>query len=732
MTSANPQPSLEIIASAARDAQRRVMGMSLVGLAVQRQHDLLEYFVPLVKKAIADLCQQDDRRVQMSTEQIRDHIREQYCIVIPLVTVQTLLRRLEQTGVLRTFENGKFVEVSGDLRIEELDAQDRRARSINELIQAFQNYCKATDVSISDGEARVLIVQQFRNHAVDVAALLLSADESQAQASTTDVSPKLNREFADFFREIRTNNERLYGIARDLYLSSSLLAVVELRDNLASLPELKSKVRVFLDTNFLLRLLNWQTVYECAAAQELFDALTAGRASVCVYSFTIAELRRVLEWYGREALDLLDGPVRESLRESDLNGVVSAVHRRRLSRIDFERSVDNLEGAIGTMGLSVIQTAEPGRMNLESTEIESLVNGKRVSKFKSGKTDEILRQEAMHDVAAVHQVRRARGGEIGSFKEAQDWFLTCDRVLHRWNREAHRANGTIPEVIMDYSMTNLLWIANPQELASAGIDHFLSNVSVGTTYDTRTLHLFQKLVRNHAKETPGDLPVIEFAYRTLRSQEDREELLQAQSRIGTADLESVIREKIDKSLREAQATRLREEDERGKLAREVELLKSQSASTIKDYVTLKKASEEQSAEVAAELQSSKNELVSARQQLDREREARERTEADYKKALAERDKKERELRETRLTLRFRQVLIASISLTLLLSLFTWLSDYSGWFRLVALAPVAGYYVWYKSADTVPTDRTLRIFANAFNITVTLIHIWAVFIHATAP
>ncbi len=565
-----------------RNLEKLILGMSLVSTAVENKQDVLQYFVPLAMRAIADLCT-DPGTNQLTSEQIRDHISNTYSITIPLNTIETLLRKVARRYKFKVFERGKSIEVPGVAKTEESETLNTRLRRFNKLAESFTVFSKERGIIISENEAKEIFASLFRSNSIALAGFVLEPDINRDFDLKIDIPRALEKPIVEFLKSVRHKDEELFGVLRDIFLTSSLIAILESSQNIQEPPALKQKSRIYLDTNFLLRLLDWQTDYEKMAAQELFDVLKSHEAELYVFSFTLQELVGVLDRFGSEAFKVLDSSVSDKLQDTDLNGVASALRRRKMLRIDFLKALENIENDIRHLGIGVIETAKVSDLRLDKSEVDRLVEYKMQSPYKTGIAKEVIENEARYDIAAVTSVRKARKGRIYKFSDARIWFLTCDYRLVWSNRELHTPDRTIPEAIVDHSMTNLLWVASPQRIGAAGIDRFISHIALDTTFNRRFLLHMDSFIKRYVKENPKDLRYANDIYRSLQIDENRGEWLEVQHDPNIDHWDSVIEQKIREAIKEKKEKEELERKKYGALDSLYEDLKEATEKSIRRF-----------------------------------------------------------------------------------------------------------------------------------------------------
>jgi len=545
------------MAGEARDTDKLIIGMSLVSTAVEHQQDVLEYFVPLVMTATADLCRKENL-AHITAERLKEHIASAYSISIPLDTMATLVRRICKKCNFKVFEKGKSFQAYCNEIVSEIQDKNARIRKFNNLLTSFVAFAGQRGIIVTENQAKEIFVDLFQSHTIAKANFILDPDIECPAEFAVGIDKGLARPMLHFLIQARKSEPTHFETLRDIFLATSLIAFLECTQDINEPPSLHKKCRVYLDTNFVLRLLDWQTEYETFAAQELFGILKSYGADPYVFSFTLHEVLGALDRHGNDAFELLNRRIARDLGASDFGGITSAILRRRLTRIEFQKEMEATEETVRRAGIGVLEMAAPNKVELDQDEVERLVELKRESRYKRGVPEQQLEDEARHDIAAITLVRQARKERTYSLRQAKVWFLTCDYTLMKANREFHVDQRTLPESMMAPSMTNLLWLASPKKIAEVGVAQFISHLSAGLAFSEGFLRYLDTFIKKYVVENPGELAYVEDVYRSLQIEEKREELLALQEDADDDQLASGL----EKTIRDVVEERKKRDEEK--------------------------------------------------------------------------------------------------------------------------------------------------------------------------
>jgi|GEM_PF-2670551 len=104
-----------------------------------------------------------------------------------------------------------------------------------------------------------------------------------------------------------------------------------------------------------------------------------------------------------------------------------------------------------------------------------------------------------HDVAIIEKIREIRGNSFCELEKCPAIFLTSDNILTHANlKMGHEISGTIPEVILDRVLTDILWLRNPKQnvqlssLISAHSGKLLVNNQIWSKFYATIKELIEK------------------------------------------------------------------------------------------------------------------------------------------------------------------------------------------------------------------------------------------------
>ena len=554
------------------------------------------------------------------------------------------------------------------------------------------------------------------------AALLLYPDDAEAQRLYEDLED-LGFDFLEQ-RSPRVHHIRQFALsqfmrnpteAQRAFLSQNLSTgyfwtVLSIDPEGARLvQELAAGQRVYLDTNFIFRLLGIQGPHYIRPAEILLERTHSAGYETCVSPWTVEELKRRL----RASRDFLK---RFPVPPSDYAGLAAdasseddfvTLYWRRvrdepgLKVDDFLAYYSEVETHLAAIGIptrgegceAVVRRHQD--IHEEVVILERVMHGGRQRALKT------LQHDVMHRLL----IEKRRGDANRTFATAGAWFLTYDSVLPRYDNLARRGTSELPFCVSAASWFQVVEAFSPKsgDLTQALADLLASPyVRYRRTLSKESAHAIVARTHLHADGTP------ELAARVLMNTAALEQIEGASgtdeqvAKIDSALIEAAreVQEEAQRAKEQAEEARehaVRAEAEADRRAQEAERLKTEAIASeraLRDDAIR--------SEAARGTEALRNETARASEHA-RAQEARHRAELDAANQRAARH--EAIARRTRRRLRLGIGLVLGVALFLVLGLATGLD--TAWVYLLGFAVLLGTFAAFDQlanrSDPVPTS-----------------------------
>jgi predicted nucleic acid-binding protein len=371
-----------------------------------------------------------------------------------LIHAGQLNRGADGTIALSPAERGRLEAAAA----ESLEAERKAFDEWHEAVVQQWPFVTNEELAQLDRHLQSFLNSVVQQHGAE-AALLAYPDDPAAQALLEEVNPSSSelphddqRERTEwalsmFMREA-TDAQRLY-LAQTLNTAYFVTALTIDPAAARLITSITSGQRVYLDTNFLYRLLGVQGPRYVKASEAILRATQAAGYVCAVTPWTVSEYRLSLE-RSKKFLELYPVPPDDfAALAADVTSVedfVTSYWRQvRSTKMDvndyvaYHSEVEShlLERGIATLDEGVKAIDAQRERILDETSILGRV---LYGKYRHPQLVE-------HDVKHRLLIKRLRGDGNRTFANAGYWFLTHDRVLPRYDLQAERdAPGENPRL----------------------------------------------------------------------------------------------------------------------------------------------------------------------------------------------------------------------------------------------------------------------------------------------
>lgn len=399
------------------------------------KEDILDIFVPFV----LNIFTRSDKDYLTKLE-IQQELKEFFFLEIPGHTLGSIITRAKRKGFLIQDHGRLYLSESGGRAQEVITDKRDIERRNNYFIDKLYGYLINKGVKIVKKEAARKLMGVINSNLYSLVTYL--GEEPQKTNCNNNLDRLKGREILNFFKKIEQSDSTLFNILKDMIMGSIICAMVKKDQN-----QLKTKMKpgiIFLDTNVVFSLLGYHHPEISLPVQELIKLLEHHKYRLYVFSFTLEEISRVLTNY-KDNYKKYSSMIK-------VNSVYNRLKYLGKTPSQITEIIARLEENLLELGVSVYPFDTDGFL-IEDQNMSNL------KLYKRNSTDLSLK----HDLYAIEAVKRIRGRKVRRLEKAGAIFLTSDNKLTQYNFEKnhHKADSTINEVILDKLMTNLLWFKNP-------------------------------------------------------------------------------------------------------------------------------------------------------------------------------------------------------------------------------------------------------------------------------
>ncbi|TRX01379.1 hypothetical protein [Flavobacterium gawalongense] len=413
-----------------------------------------DIYIPIVKSALCRMNMEGIKSGQ-SIMEIKKNVDKVFSLDIPVSILRNLLVSIS-SEVEMDSENHFILHKDGAFQMNKFlfsdyeEELEEKEEEINEVVKIYEAYL--TSIGL-DPTLEPSIFEYIDLNRTNLSKFFAYKQDKELEIQYVHQ--------ANFINSIKSN-KKIYEILRRVYLGSIIAAYLEVE-----IGEVNNKTEILLDTNFILGLLDLNSVeatHTCSKISEICDRLGFTKS---ILPFTIEEIEMLIE---RKANQLENAFFQGYL---DPESIYNASKRRNLSKTQLLQIVKNIkEILVKEHKINIVGNDQKLR-NLAKFQYSDIYDF-----YKSIRGDHGF--SALHDTTAIVYVKEKRGGKPikGDLMKANCWFVTNTP----FKLAIPDSNGYLPEIIRAEDILNFLWLSNPNvtafinssELSSLGLTRLVS------------------------------------------------------------------------------------------------------------------------------------------------------------------------------------------------------------------------------------------------------------------
>lgn len=420
---------------------------------------ILSALLPLVEYGIAKV--NEDGKDYYDKESLDDCIYMDCGVKIPLLTITTLLKKLERDKKIKLFDNNQYFRIINIEKIntqhylDEVKSTDRR---LNKFIEEYKKF--SSDIR-SDSEIKE-----------ELYAFIQISRKRQAEAYDSDEKGfNKFKQLYEFIESIYKKEDELVKIYQDISFGYTLCSLLEKEEDLENI-KLKD-FTIYLDSNFILRLLDLQEECFSRETKELFELLKKSGAKLIVFEETITEVINVIDFYKTKYQNERN-TISNIYEASQINGVFGAFFRRKLSVSQIDDIIDNVEEKINALGISKDNIK---RFNLCPNPVD--IKDLYLTKYGEEMIieDSYKYNKCRNYLSIINIIKWQRDKHnvhARCFGNSKYIFLTCDWKLYRYNLNSKKSSATYSEIIIQEAIVDNLMLFFPENYSELSTELIIS------------------------------------------------------------------------------------------------------------------------------------------------------------------------------------------------------------------------------------------------------------------
>lgn len=467
---------------------KRLYSYALLKALIDEGHEFFDAFWPLIIKSLP----KDD---YLAVDLVQEKLDSAFKIKLPLSVLKTILDRAKDKGYLKIrIINGidEYSLTQKGIEYEQSKITTRQVKEDLELLRTnIREYYKAKGIDLNEKEIET-ILEKFIIDNLDALVGFFKKSDEMNNLSIEDVVSTRYYILIDYINEINLKSQREYNTLKNLVLGSVICAVISSEKsfrllNLGNTDIKLKEFNVYLDTNFVFGLLDLDFIYFNKSCQELFELFKKFELKIYVFSFTVDEIRSVINGYQKyigHPLGVIPKNIYYSLR------------KKGWKQTNIYEFISSLKQNLNNKGISIqkVENINLDKYHPSDPKIKQYFNENSRIKLRTTSAQN-------HDIAAIETIKSMRGGNVDAIEEAKYIFITTDKNLNRVNfiGMGHKENNTIPEVILDTVFTSILWIKDPK--INVSLESVIASYSKESFMQADFWDTFHNILRESMKAT---------------------------------------------------------------------------------------------------------------------------------------------------------------------------------------------------------------------------------------
>jgi flagellar biosynthesis GTPase FlhF len=607
----------------------KISNFGILSLLTDERKSALDCLMPFIEYGLKN----NQGGEYVETETLKGDIKNLCMIDIPIPTLITLLKRLSKENKIIPYEKYRYFHIAGDFSKAASEYEEKLhsfAREISQFVDACRKYNNFTVSNEELIDALYMFIAKYQ-HYIDTAQDKLKLEDTDPEA--------LFQGIIKYVEFIMSSDEHAYNTFKNIFYGYLLTQFVARSKETPDFRKVRN-LTVYIDTDFLLRILDFQAGYFTTTSKELFTLMRNSGIHVVVIPEIIAEMKEVLYRHllsyskNKKAVEINFGPL-----SSRFDGIDGAFYRRGLSLSEIQDYIDNLERNISDIGIT-LATKIPESIKKNEEEFEAIVSYK-IEKFKSfseqeqEKALEHIKKRAELDAMMLEHIRRLRGNKVQRFQDAGYLLLTCDNAIYRTNHSRHH-DSTIEECMNETILTNTLFLCNPINVGDVPVNLLLSLFKSSDYLDYSIFRRFNAAVKRYLERDPEDT---DYATKIYSNQKLFSEINNAYSTDEFDETEEMLfmKELFEKAKAEAKTEEQAKKSTEAKIQKQDELIEKGRANL--------EGSENKRQKLSSQVLDSERKIRELEQEKQEQKDESELKDAALKRIQEEAEKKEQEVQE---------------------------------------------------------------------------------------
>lgn len=486
--------------------------------------NIFECFLPIIESTLIS----DESKKDITFLRLQNKLHQIYHLDVPKSTLRKLLLILNDQKKIKFLGNRNITLNTDELNNAFFDKRENRENSIEDFFIAFNDYLIENEIDASLLEIKSGTCEWLYAHSLELANFI---NNGILENVITD-NWKYSSLLVSFLIDIQANSSEHFKTFLLLYngaVQSSLLNFET--DKIETVCDSSIPFEnILLDTNFILRMLNLQSEFDCSVAKETLNALKSQNAKFFILDQTLSEVQNSIKNYLKESEPYTSyTQLYFKGQRIRMSGFWEA-SKRGISRTSmFEKTKkeilkNNISELIDATFIDDFDDTQ-----LSNDQINSLVSSKNRDNYGI--------KQAKHDLSLIEYCKKKRKNHITSVFDINWWILTNDERLTFWNQQN---SDVYQECLTEIQLSNLMWIQRNRS-DNIGLTQTIVSLSTNASITYNDIEQFARRVHDYQLNNKNNVTNL-----------DKLSLLFASTMLTTSDIQRISAEEdaLDQMLEE--------------------------------------------------------------------------------------------------------------------------------------------------------------------------------------
>ncbi len=407
---------------------------ALVSTLYNESGDYIDCFLPFVISVI-------DSKVSNTSGELQGRIKKRYSLEIPEHSLKTILTRGKRSGYT-SVDHKQYSLTNKGIKLNEGIEHKETRREINGFLDELEKHLAHAGFKTQQ------IEKIFQQYVFSNLRSLFFFLDSEILKVKDEHESEFDPYITEFIINIEKTNSSLFKVFQNIVFGKIISLAISGLQEIGELRQSFSKTTLFLDTNVVFDILGFQGNEAQKVTNEFVRlAQKSKKFNFKVFDFTVDEIIRVISNYLSQS--------HKYLSDVRVDSIYCHLKAKGWKNADVSHFIQNLEQKLKEKDIHVFKTEKP----------DSAAISERVAKLSQLKPDK-SQISYEHDLRAIHEVLKIRSNRVSKFERAKCFFLSQDfkLAIFNFNEFEHKKYQSVPEVMLEWALTNLLWLKQPKDI----------------------------------------------------------------------------------------------------------------------------------------------------------------------------------------------------------------------------------------------------------------------------